>query len=307
MKQQHITRHVIGRDTVSRHSIGRHIIGRAGLAIFASALLATAAFAAGPSGTRVVRDPETGRTMVVNPNVDPFGGFAAPATTGNQEPIILRKPKPHRAAPRKPKVVKAPAAETTAPETTTQEAPAAEAAPAPETPPPAATRPAPPPKKAAPRVETKVAKPAPAAPKHGTGGIPFSLSGDDAAAPPPAAPVSSAPAQGTAAATGAPRNVHINFGAGAVAPTPEAAAALKSIAGNYANEMAGGSNRLLLEAYAGAKGDKSSEARRLSLKRALAVRQLLIDAGVPSDRIDVRALGGADSGNQDRVDISMHG
>ncbi|MBN9577055.1 MAG: OmpA family protein [Alphaproteobacteria bacterium] len=217
--------------------------------------------------------------MVVNPNVDPFGGFAAPATAGNQEPIILRKPKPHRAAPRKPKVVKAPAA----------------------------TRPAPPPKKAAPRVETKVAKPAPAAPKHGTGGIPFSLSGDDAAAPPPAAPVSSAPAQGTAAATGAPRNVHINFGAGAVAPTPEAAAALKSIAGNYANEMAGGANRLLLEAYAGTKGDKSSEARRLSLKRALAVRQLLIDAGVPSDRIDVRALGGADSGNQDRVDISMHG
>ncbi|MBN9558255.1 MAG: hypothetical protein J0I26_12085, partial [Alphaproteobacteria bacterium] len=103
MKQQHITRHVIGR----------HIAGRASLAILASALLATAALAAGPSGTRVVRDPETGRTMVVNPNVDPFGGFAAPATTGNQEPIILRKPKPHRAAPRKPKVVKAPAAETT--------------------------------------------------------------------------------------------------------------------------------------------------------------------------------------------------
>lgn len=291
MKQQHITRHVIGR----------HIAGRASLAILASALLATAALAAGPSGTRVVRDPETGRTMVVNPNVDPFGGFAAPATTGNQEPIILRMPKPHRAAPHKPKVAKTPA-----PETAAQEAPAAPEAsiaePAPETPPPAATRPAPPPGKAAPKVETKVAKPAPAAPKHSTGGIPFSLSGDNAAAPPP-----SESAQSTAAATGAPRNVHINFGAGAVAPTPEAAAALKSIAGNYANEMAGGANRLLLEAYAGAKGDKSSEARRLSLKRALAVRQLLIDAGVPSDRIDVRALGGADSGNQDRVDISMHG
>ena len=52
MKQQHITRHVIGR----------HIAGRASLAILASALLATAALAAGPSGTRVVRDPETGRT-----------------------------------------------------------------------------------------------------------------------------------------------------------------------------------------------------------------------------------------------------
>ena len=49
-----------------------------------------------------------------------------------------------------------------------------------------------------------------------------------------------------------------------------------------------------LLAYGGQRGDKSSDARRLSLKRALIVRQLLIDNGVPSERIDVRAMGGVD-------------
>ena len=44
-----------------------------------------------------------------------------------------------------------------------------------------------------------------------------------------------------------------------------------------------------------------------SLKRALSVRQLLIDSGVPSDRIDVRAMGGTtDAGKPDRVDIMLH-
>ena len=59
-------------------------------------------------------------------------------------------------------------------------------------------------------------------------------------------------------------------------------------------------------AYGGAPGDKSSDARRISLKRALAVREALIVDGVPADRIDVRALGGVsadDSGATDRVDI----
>jgi len=58
-----------------------------------------------------------------------------------------------------------------------------------------------------------------------------------------------------------------------------------------------------VEAYGGTLGDKSSDARRLSLRRALTVRQLLIDNGVPSDRIDVRALGGAEQGMPDRVDV----
>ena len=55
-------------------------------------------------------------------------------------------------------------------------------------------------------------------------------------------------------------------------------------------------------------GDKSSESRRLSLRRALAIRQLLIDKGIPANRIDVKAMGGIDDhGNADRVDIWLRG
>jgi outer membrane protein OmpA-like peptidoglycan-associated protein len=49
--------------------------------------------------------------------------------------------------------------------------------------------------------------------------------------------------------------------------------------------------RVQLLAYAGGESLSSSKARRLSLSRALAVRSLLIDNGVRSTRIDVRALG----------------
>ena len=62
--------------------------------------------------------------------------------------------------------------------------------------------------------------------------------------------------------------------------------------------------RVELQAFGGTKGDKGSDARRLSLKRALAIRQVLIDDGVSPDRIDVRAMGGVDdSGPADRVDV----
>jgi outer membrane protein OmpA-like peptidoglycan-associated protein len=49
--------------------------------------------------------------------------------------------------------------------------------------------------------------------------------------------------------------------------------------------------RLQLLAYAGGSSLPSSKARRLSLSRALAVRSFLIENGVRSTRIDVRALG----------------
>jgi len=51
-------------------------------------------------------------------------------------------------------------------------------------------------------------------------------------------------------------------------------------------------------------GSVVPDARRLSLKRALAIRQVLIDAGVSSTRINVHAEGGVDdSGPADRVDV----
>ncbi len=66
--------------------------------------------------------------------------------------------------------------------------------------------------------------------------------------------------------------------------------------------------RIELKAYGGTPGDKASEARRISLKRGLAVRAYLIGLGIDSRRIDVRAMGGiTDTGAADRVDVAYSG
>ncbi|MEE2694450.1 MAG: OmpA family protein [Pseudomonadota bacterium] len=62
--------------------------------------------------------------------------------------------------------------------------------------------------------------------------------------------------------------------------------------------------RLQLRSYASDTNESASAARRLSLARALAVRSFLIEAGVNSTRIDVRALGAKNErGPADRVDL----
>ena len=62
--------------------------------------------------------------------------------------------------------------------------------------------------------------------------------------------------------------------------------------------------RVQLLAYAKASAEGTSRARRLSLSRALAVRAYLIEKGIRSTRIDVRALGsGFEDGPPDRVDV----
>jgi len=64
--------------------------------------------------------------------------------------------------------------------------------------------------------------------------------------------------------------------------------------------------RLQLLAYAGTANMSASAARRLSLSRALAVRSHLIESGVRSTRIDVRALGNKSSDEvTERVDITV--
>jgi hypothetical protein len=64
--------------------------------------------------------------------------------------------------------------------------------------------------------------------------------------------------------------------------------------------------RAQIIAYAAGSNDSASEARRLSLSRALAVCAYLIEKGVASTRLDVRALGHqVDSGSPDRVDIAL--
>ncbi len=64
--------------------------------------------------------------------------------------------------------------------------------------------------------------------------------------------------------------------------------------------------RLQLIAYASGGDEAGSQARRLSLSRALAVRSYLIDQGVRSTRMDVRALGNrVPEGPSDRVDLVL--
>ncbi|MBT4711764.1 MAG: hypothetical protein HOB82_09610 [Alphaproteobacteria bacterium] len=70
--------------------------------------------------------------------------------------------------------------------------------------------------------------------------------------------------------------------------------------------VAGTERRIQLNAYAGGTAETVGDARRLSLSRALTVRSFLIEAGVRSTRIDVRALGLADDdGPPERVDIVL--
>jgi outer membrane protein OmpA-like peptidoglycan-associated protein len=68
--------------------------------------------------------------------------------------------------------------------------------------------------------------------------------------------------------------------------------------------LANQEKRIQVMSYAAGTEDTESKARRKSLARGLAIRSYLIKAGVPSTRIDVRALGNkAEGGPADRVDI----
>ena len=91
----------------------------------------------------------------------------------------------------------------------------------------------------------------------------------------------------------------VRFKSGDSALGDDAKAALDTLAARLlANE-----ERVRLAAFSGAPGDTSSEARRLSLERALAVRTYLASKGVPAFRVDLLVFGGSSSGVTDRVDV----
>lgn len=124
------------------------------------------------------------------------------------------------------------------------------------------------------------------------------------------------PAQQTRAAekpkgdphAGLTKQGEILFDGSSTDPQAEGASALKASTDKLNAALDKGAANVEVEAYAGSPGDKSSEARRLSLRRALAVRQLLIDGGIPANRIVVKAEGGAeDQGNPQRVDVYLRG
>jgi outer membrane protein OmpA-like peptidoglycan-associated protein len=62
--------------------------------------------------------------------------------------------------------------------------------------------------------------------------------------------------------------------------------------------------RIAVQGFAPLNNGQEYEARRLSLKRAVGVRQLLMDKGVDATRVNVQALGSAtEESLKDRVDI----
>ena len=128
-----------------------------------------------------------------------------------------------------------------------------------------------------------------------------------AAAPAPAAPAAPQPQQlaalppSSASASGG-KTVHLAFGESASQLDDRAKRDLDVLVRTIGADE---ETRLQLTAYASAPGaDNASQARRLSLSRALAVRTYLIEKGVKSTRIDVRALGNKNEGGPaDRVDV----
>ncbi|MSO80261.1 MAG: hypothetical protein EXQ97_01120 [Alphaproteobacteria bacterium] len=117
--------------------------------------------------------------------------------------------------------------------------------------------------------------------------------------PTPPAPQVAARSGGTAPRPGG--ELRVTFEAESARLPDTARTRLKTLAEQLvANEA----ERVQLLAYAEGSADTASQARRLSLSRALAVRAYLIDLGVRSTRIDVRALGPkTDDGPSDRVDV----
>ena len=94
---------------------------------------------------------------------------------------------------------------------------------------------------------------------------------------------------------------HIVFGAGSAILGTKEGAALDSIAASLKQRN---SLRVQLLAYADGATGTLSQTRRLSLSRALAVRSHLMNKGIQSTRIDVRALGNKyKGGTPDRVDV----
>jgi len=147
------------------------------------------------------------------------------------------------------------------------------------------------------------AAPTPTAPVQTAAPTPTPVPPPPAAAPAPPAQTQTAALPPAASASGANR---LSFDGGSAALSDGARQELDRMAAS----LNGNEQRLQVVAYAASQGNNTSAARRLSLSRALAVRSYLIDKGIRSTRIDVRAMGTPEAGNSgpaDRVDLVLVG
>lgn len=119
--------------------------------------------------------------------------------------------------------------------------------------------------------------------------------------------VMASPVAASAGGTGTafPGGMRITFGENQGELSPSSEQSLKSLVTEAPKSETVSYNVM---AYARGMQNDPSSARRLSLARALAVRSVLMSAGVPSTRIYVRALGAStDKATPDRVDVSVLG
>jgi outer membrane protein OmpA-like peptidoglycan-associated protein len=227
----------------------------------------------------------------------PRSGLAiAPGTSPSPAPAA--SPEPPRALVQTPRVSEPP-----------PRAPAATPAAAPPIPPersaPRAAMASPPPP--APALDTPAPTPPPVAPTPpiaSTASPPPSAPASAPPSPRPSAPPAAAsappasPPPQVAAAAGTLSRVM--FAPGSADLSDDGRRELTGLAQRLGRE---GDTRIQLLAYADGTPDNESQARRLSLSRALAVRSFLIEQGIRSTRVNVQALGikGA-GGPPDRVD-----
>jgi outer membrane protein OmpA-like peptidoglycan-associated protein len=243
-----------------------------------------------------------GEDVIVNP-------AAIPGSAAYGEGYRVHKPHHHH------RVVKTQTAATDTVTATPAEmttTPAGDSAPPPAAPA-ADTAPTPPPAPAK-RHSRHTASTAPAADTQSTG-LGFSFGDDEPPAPAAAntrtasnepGPQAAKPAKQDKPDTstaGLARRGSILFEHASTDPQPTQMDGIKLLAGDLNSALEAGATQIQLQAFGGAPGDKGSDAKRISLKRALAIRQLLIDNGVPSNKIITKAMGGADNGEPDRVDV----
>jgi outer membrane protein OmpA-like peptidoglycan-associated protein len=134
------------------------------------------------------------------------------------------------------------------------------------------------------------------------------------AAPPPAQVATAKPVDLTkpaqvaalspsTAAAASPSPIAVSYEKGGSAVPEESMGTVKQVSAKLAADP---SLRVQLLSYATDPEKNVSRARRLSLERAVAVRKVLIDNGLDSTRIEVRALGEQNTGGQpNRVDIVL--
>jgi outer membrane protein OmpA-like peptidoglycan-associated protein len=217
------------------------------------------------------------------PSPDEMRALLVPMPRPKPDPASLAATEP--AAPADATTAAAPAAPATAPLTATAQAPMPRPKPGSKL---ALGKTPREPKEPTIGTEASPAPPAPMTSPQGAADIASALRGSSMAPP------TVDPTAGFAVLT------QVRFQSGRTELGDDAKTALDALAARLLSKT---EERVRLAAFSGAPGDMSSDARRLSLERALAVRTYLVSKGVPASRVDVLSFGGATKGGSDRVDV----